>query len=90
MDYFVNDAGRYTVLVADDAERSTEFYFVNDTLTSLEVQCIATDSVGMGETVLISFVFFREPADNTFETADSVVVAFNNQDLLTHLTLLTR
>ena len=27
----------------------------------------------MGETVLISFVFFREPAD-TFETADSVVV----------------
>ena len=73
LDYFANDAGRYTVLVADDAERSTEFYFVNDTLTSLEVQATATDSVEMGETVLISFVFFREPTDS-FTMQDSVSV----------------
>ena len=73
LDYFANDAGRYTVLVADDAERSTEFFFANDTLTSLEVQATATDSVEMGETVLISFVFFREPTDS-FTMQDSVSV----------------
>ncbi len=73
LDYFANDAGRYTVLIADDTERSTEFYFVNDTLTSLEVQAVATDSVEMGESVLISFVFFRNPTDS-FTMQDSVSV----------------
>ena len=66
--------GRYTVLVADDAERSTEFFFAGDTLTNLEVEVSSvTDSVEMGESVLISFVFFRNPTDS-FEMQDSVSV----------------
>ncbi len=72
-DYFANDAGRYTVLIADDAERSTEFFFAGDVLTSLEVQAVATDSVDFSESVLISFVFFRNPTDS-FEMQDSVSV----------------
>tara|TARA_S200000501_G_scaffold244726_1_gene229111 strand:- start:449 stop:4249 length:3801 start_codon:yes stop_codon:yes gene_type:complete len=73
LDYFANDSGRYTVLIADDAERSTEFFFANDVLTSLAVETTFTDDAQMSESVLISFVFFRTPSD-TFDTADSVVV----------------
>ncbi|MBR20527.1 MAG: hypothetical protein CMA64_10365, partial [Euryarchaeota archaeon] len=73
-DYFANDSGRYTVLIADDAERSTEFFFSNDVLTSLVVEMNSTtDTVEMGESVLISFVFFREPTDS-FEMQDSVSI----------------
>ena len=74
LDYFAHNDGRYTVLVADDAERSTEFFFAGDTLTNLEVEVSSvTDSVEMGESVLISFVFFRNPTDS-FEMQDSVSV----------------
>ena len=73
-DYFANDSGRYTVLIADDAERSTEFFFAADVLTNLVVEINSTtDTVEMGESVLISFVFFREPSD-TFTTQDATVV----------------
>ena len=73
-DYFANDAGRYTLLIDADVERSTAYAFTQDTVTSLVVEVNSvTDTVEMGESLLISFVFFREPAD-TFDTADSVVV----------------
>ncbi len=74
LDYFANNDGRYTLLIDADVERSTAYAFASDTLTKLEVEVSSvTDSVEMGESLLISFVFFRTPSD-TFDTADSVVV----------------
>ena len=74
LDYFLNDSGRYTLLIDADAERSTSYAFSSDTITSLvvEVNSLA-DTVEMGESVLISFVFFRNPTDS-FTTQDAPVV----------------
>lgn len=45
---------------------------VDDT-TAFDVTMEAADSIDFSETVVASFVFFREP-DDTFDTADSVVL----------------
>ena len=70
-DYFAHDAGRYTFLFA---ETTAEIYRIDDQITSLAVEMTATtDTVDWAETVLISFVFFRNPAD-TFDMADAAVL----------------
>ena len=67
-DYFAHDAGRYTFLFA---ETTAEIYRIDDQITSLAVEMTATtDTVDWAETVLISFVFFRNPVD-TFDMADA-------------------
>jgi hypothetical protein len=72
--YFENTGGaRYTQLIAFDAERSTSYAFLGDTLTNLSVETAFADSAEFSEHVLISFVFFRNPVDS-FNIGDASVI----------------
>jgi hypothetical protein len=71
IDYFAHDSGRYTFLFA---ETTAEIFRIDDGPAVFETEItVAADTVDWAESVLISFVFFRNPVD-TFDIADSAPV----------------